>query len=150
MRIFNGTKSQIDLPLTGDIRLSIAAHTPSKDFAPNNDFLALIVSTYDEHEIALIIGGPYELSMCSTIPACAPLMVQTLDEAVERFSPKKPEPIVEDKKKEEVVEEPIVKIPEETPVVEEKKEEKVEKVAEEVEAPKVTTKKKGNRKGKKE
>ena len=146
MRIFNGTKSQIDLPLTGDIRLSIAAHTPSKDFAPNNDFLALIVSTYDEHEIALIIGGPYELSMCSTIPACAPLMVQTLDEAVERFSPKKPEPIVEDKKKEE----PIVEIPEETPVVEEKTEEKVEEVAEEVEAPKVTTKKKGNRKGKKE
>lgn len=145
MRIFNGTKSQIDLPLTGDIRLSIAAHTPSKDFAPNNDFLALIVSTYDEHEIALIIGGPYELSMCSTIPACAPLMVQTLDEAVERFSPKKPETIVEDKKKEEVVEEPIVETP-----VEEKTEEKVEEVAEEVEAPKVTTKKKGNRKGKKE
>ena len=136
--------------MTGDIRLSIAAHTPSKDFAPNNDFLALIVSTYDEHEIALIIGGPYELSMCSTIPACAPLMVQTLDEAVERFSPKEPEPIVKDKKKEEVVEEPIVKIPEETPVVEEKKEEKVEKVAEDVEAPKVITKKKGNRKGKKE
>jgi hypothetical protein len=86
MRIFNGTNSQIDLPLTGNIRLSIASKTPSKDFAPNNDFLALIVSTYDDKEIALIVGGPYELSMCSMIPAAAPLLVQTLDEAVARFT----------------------------------------------------------------
>lgn len=103
MRIFNGTNSQIDLPLTGAVRLSIAPHAPSKDFAPNNDFLALIVTTYDEKEIALIVGGPYELSMCSTIPAAAPLLVQSLDEAVARFSTKQ-EVVVEEPKEEVKVE----------------------------------------------
>ena len=94
MRIFNGTNSQINLPLSGNIRISIAAKTPSKDFAPNSDFLALLVSTYDEKEVALIVGGPYELSMCSTIPAAAPLLVQSLDDAIARFSPQKSEIIV--------------------------------------------------------
>lgn len=102
MRIFNGTNSQIDLPLANNTRLSIAAKTPSKDFAPNTDFLSLIVTSYDEHEIALIVGGPFELSMCATISAIAPLLVQSLDEAIERFAPKvvKPEPVEPEQKPE--------------------------------------------------
>ena len=107
MRIFNGTNGVIDLPLTGDLRLSIAAHTPSKDFAPNEDFLALIASSYTENDIALIVGGPFEISMCSRIASLAgsKMLVQSIDEAVEMFDkPKQDEAKPEEK--EEVKPEP--------------------------------------------
>ena len=64
--------------------------------------------------------------MCSTIPAVAPLMVQSLEEAIERFMPKQEEPKEVEQPKEEVVEAPIPEAVEETLVEEVKEEAPVE------------------------
>ena len=87
MRIYNGTKSQVNLPL-GTQRLTIPSHTVSGDFMPNNDFLSLLVSSYGYDELALIVSGPFEITLCSSIPSCAGFVVQSLEEAIERFTPK--------------------------------------------------------------
>lgn len=125
MRIFNGKDAQISLPL-GTVRLEIPSKVASKDFAPNPNFLSLIVTSYTEKDLALIVSGPFELSMCSTIPAVAPLMVQSLEEAIERFMPKQEEPKEVEQPKEEVVEAPIPEAVEETLVDEVKEEAPVE------------------------
>lgn len=142
MRIFNGKNAQISLPL-GTIRLEIPGKVASKDFAPNPDFLSLVVTSYTEKDIALIVSGPFELSMCSTIPAVAPLMVQSLEEAIERFTPKQEKP--------KEVEQPKEVKPEvvETLVKEDEKREEEEVVApveEEVPAPTTEHPKKKNKK----
>jgi len=118
MRIYNAKKSQLDLPLAGS-RVTIAAHTISKDVLPNDDFLTMIAQSFTEKEIALIVSGPYEINMCAKNPACTPLIVQSLDQAIARFNEKKEEPKKEEKP--EVIEEKK----EEAPVVEEKQEEVV-------------------------
>ena len=115
MRIYNGKNSQVDLPLATQ-RLSIPSHSVSKDFMPNNEFLSLLASSYDEKELALIVSGPYEINMCANIPAIVTLVVQSLDEAIARFNPpanaelkvekKKPEPAPAEV--EEKVEQPII------------------------------------------
>lgn len=106
MRIFNGKNSTLDLPLVGGTKLpSIAPHSVSINFMPNEAFLNLIATAYDDHEIALILSGPFEMTMCSGVAATLPLVVESLEEALERFTPKKeeklepeakPEPISED------------------------------------------------------
>lgn len=101
MRIFNGTKSVISLPLTETQRITIAPRSVSGDIMPSNNFLSLLVGSYDYGEIALIVSGPYEINMCSQVSGCAGFVVQSLDEAIERFMPKKEEPKVETKKEEE-------------------------------------------------
>lgn len=118
MRIFNGKNAQISLPL-GMVRLEIPSKVASKDFAPNPDFLSLIVTSYTEKDIALIVSGPFELSMCSTMPAVAPLMVQSLEEAIERFTPKQEELKEEKTSVVEVKEEPVEEV--EEPLVEEER-----------------------------
>lgn len=139
MRIFNGKNAQISLPL-GTIRLEIPGKVASKDFAPNPDFLSLVVTSYTEKDIALIVSGPFELSMCSTIPAVAPLMVQSLEEAIERFTPKQEKP--------KEVEQPKEVKPEvvETLVKEDEKREEVAPIEEEVPAPTTEHPKKKNKK----
>lgn len=101
MRIFNGTKSVISLPLTETQRITIAPRSVSGDIMPSNNFLSLLVGSYDYGEIALIVSGPYEINMCSQVSGCAGFVVQSLDEAIERFMPKKEEPKVETKKEED-------------------------------------------------
>lgn len=101
MRIFNGTKSVISLPLTETQRITIAPRSVSGDIMPSNNFLSLLVGSYDYGEIALIVSGPYEINMCSQVSGCAGFVVQSLDEAIERFMPKKEEPKPELKKEEE-------------------------------------------------
>ena len=91
MRIYNGTKSMLDLPLTGMQRLSIPPHAVSGDFMPTNNFLSLLVTTFDYSELAVIVSGPYEISMCAGVPGSVGFVVQTLEEAIERFSEKSPE-----------------------------------------------------------
>lgn len=109
MRIYNAKNSQIDLPLAGDTRIMVSAHSVSKDFMPSDYFLTLVASTFDEHELALIVSGPYEINMCAKNPAVSEMVVQSLDEAISRFIPKKAEveekPIVMEEPKEEVIEE---------------------------------------------
>lgn len=86
MRIYNGTKAFIDLPLSNRVRLTIPSHSVSKDFMPSEEFLNMIVTLYTENKIALIVSGPYELNMCAKNPALSPLIVYSLDEAVIRFN----------------------------------------------------------------
>ena len=123
MRIYNGTKSLLDLPITGRVRLTVLPNSVSKEFMPSEDFINLIVQVYQSHEIALIISGPYELNMCAKNPAVTPLLVHSLDEAVIRFNG----PAEKEEEESEVKEEPMTPEPEPEPVLtEEVTEETVE------------------------
>lgn len=95
MRIYNGKNSQVDLPVATQ-RISIAPHMVSGDIMPNTELLSLIATSFDDTELALIIAGPAELNMCANVPAVTPLVVQSLEEAVKRFTP-----TIEEEKKEE-------------------------------------------------
>lgn len=109
MRIFNGTKSQVILPYAGGQKISIDPMSVSGNVGPTDEFVALIVTSYTDKELALIVSGPYELATASRNPVAVSYIVQTLDEAVRRFSPeapkveKTPEPKKEELKKEEPV-----------------------------------------------
>ena len=137
MRIYNGKNSLIDLPLTNKVRLTIPAHSVSKEFMPSDDFLSMIVTAYKDTDIALIVSGPYELNLCAKNPVVGPMIAYTLDEAVIRFNgPAKVEGDKEEVK--ELIPEPEVSVketevegePDENPQLVEKEEEE-EKVVEE-------------------
>lgn len=132
MRIYNGTNSQLDLPLSGIQRISIAPHAVSGDVLPSTEFLSLMVTSFDYNEIALIVSGPYEINMCANVSGCAGFIAQSLEEAIERFT-----------KKEEIVEVDGINKPEvkeEKACKEEKTEKKVEPVVKEENTEKVEVK----------
>lgn len=133
MRIYNGTKALVNLPLAGDQRITIGPESVSKDFMPSDAFLKLIVGAYGDDEIALIVSGPYEINMCAQIPALSTLTVETLDQALERFQVAKPksEPVVEEKLPEAEKNDTVDEI---VPEAEAKKEEVVEPEVSEVAA----------------
>lgn len=145
MRIYNGTNSQVDLPLAGSQRITIAPKSVSGDIMSSTELLSLLVTSYTTDELALVVSGPFEINQCAQIPTSASYVVQSLDEAIKRFAPK------DEEKKEETVSEPVVE-PEPEPVdeAEEEVKEEVESNPEaeeekEEEAPK---KKKGGKKSK--
>lgn len=144
MRIYNGTNSQVDLPLAGSQRITIAPKSVSGDIMSSTELLSLLVTSYTTDELALVVSGPFEINQCAQIPTSASYVVQSLDEAIKRFAPK------DEEKKEETVSEPVVE-PEPEPVDEaEEVKEEVESNPEaeeekEEEAPK---KKKGGKKSK--
>lgn len=154
MRIYNGKDSSIDMPLSGNQNLFIDAKSVSGEFMANNNVLSMIATSFEESEIAIIVSGPYEINMCSNMPILTPMVVQSLDEAIERFAVKKeveegntpaetPAPVEEE---EELLEE----LEEEELPTEEVKEEVMEAVSEE--EPKKEEKKQefqGNKGGKK-
>ena len=110
---------------------------------PNVEMLQLISTSFVDTEIALIVSGPSELNLCAGVPACTPLVVQSLDEAVIRFKGTAPEkkeekPVVEEPKKEEVVVEEVVP---EKKVDEKKQEEEVKPEPTKKAAPKKNAKK---------
>jgi len=146
MKLFNATNSLLDLPWSGQ-RLSIAPRSFSQDFMGTPDFIQLITSTYNNEEIAIIVAGPYELSMCASVPVAVNYVVQSVDEAIQRFGLKQ-----ETKKVEEVKEEPKTPEPEPEPEPEtvEPEEEKVEEVKEEKPETTKKTKKKTTTKKKDE
>ena len=97
MKIFNATNSSIDLPWTGG-RLNIQPRSFSVDFLGDVNLVKLIVTTFTPEQIALLVCGPYELSMCAGATTSAVnYVVQTSDEIVNRFGLK----IGEEKKEEE-------------------------------------------------
>lgn len=105
MRVYNGTNSQLDLPLSGIQRISIPPHAVSGDIMPSNEFLSLLVGSFNYDEIALIVSGPYEITMCAGVSGSVGFVVQSLEEAIERFAPKEEKPeitIIEPKKEEEI------------------------------------------------
>ena len=129
MRIYNGKKSTLTIPLSGNQRLSIPPHSISGDFMPNKEFLSLMVTTFDYNEIALVVSGPFEIAMCSQVSGCVGFVCQSLEEAVAKFStpeakPSEPKPTAPEEKEEKP-------LPEEKPT-EETKEEPVAPSEEEV------------------
>ena len=87
MRIYNAKNSQIDIPLVaGGERLTVESKSVSRDFMPNKDFLSLIVTAFDYNEIALIVSGPFEISMCSQVSCIPGFVVNSLEDAILRFS----------------------------------------------------------------
>ena len=85
MKIFNATNSSIDLPWTGG-RLNIQPRSFSVDFLGDVNLVKLIVTTFTPEQIALLVCGPYELSMCAGATTSAVnYVVQTSDEIVNRF-----------------------------------------------------------------
>lgn len=101
MRIYNGTNSHLNLPLTGSQRITVPPHAVSGDILPSTDFLSLMVSSYDFSEIAFIISGPFELNMCANVSGATGFVVNSLEEAVERFCPTEKE---EKKERNEITE----------------------------------------------
>ena len=112
MRIYNGTKSTLILPLTGSERVTIAPKTPSGNVLCSNDFLSLLVTSYTTDEVAIIASGPFEVTACANVPTAVNYVVQSLDEAIQRFAPK-PETKKEEPVPEVVDEEPAtLEVPE--------------------------------------
>lgn len=104
MRIYNGTNSQLDLPLSGTQRISVPPHSVSGDIMPSNEFLSLLVGSFDYSELALIVSGPYEITMCAGVSGSVGFVVQSLDEAIERFAKKEEDTPVVTEVKEEIEE----------------------------------------------
>ena len=143
MKLFNAKNSLIDLPW-GMNRLSVPPKSFSQDFMGTPDFIQLLVTSYDSTELAIVVAGPYELSMCASVPVAVNYVVQSMDEAIQKFGLGK-----EEKKATEPAPEPEpVKEPEPEPEIkeEEKKEEEVKPAAETPAEPK---KKKSTKKTKK-
>lgn len=86
MRIYNGTNSQVNLPYAGKERISIDPKSVSGNLGITNDLISLIVTSYGADELAIIVAGPYELSMTSSNPVAVNYVVQSLDEAIQRFA----------------------------------------------------------------
>lgn len=112
MRIYNGKNSQVELPLATQ-RITIGPNSVSKDIMPSVEMLQLISTSFVDTEIALIVSGPSELNLCAGVPACTPLVVQSLDEAIIRFNgtaseKKEDKPVIEEPKKEEAEVEEVV------------------------------------------
>lgn len=143
MRIYNGTNSQVDLPLAGSQRITIAPKSVSGDIMSSTELLSLLVTSYTTDELALVVSGPFEINQCAQIPTSASYVVQSLDEAIKRFAPK------DEEEKEEAVSEPVVESePEPVDEAEEEKEEVESNPEAEEEKEEAPKKKKGGKKSK--
>lgn len=131
MRIYNAKSSQVSVPLTLTQKIIVPSYGISESFMPNPKFLSLIVTSFDYSDLALIVSGPIEMTMCSETPCAAGFVVNSVEEAIERFTvpttasmkcaAKVQDPL--NKEPEKVVK-PVVK-PIEEPVAEPVKEEEV-------------------------
>lgn len=115
MRLYNATNSLQRIPLNpgqgGTQKLEVSSNAVSVSFIPSPEFISLVVSTFSPEQMALIVSGPFEISMCAKMPVTASYIVQSIDEAIQRFA--KPAKVEEPK----VIEEP--KVEEEPKVIEE-------------------------------
>lgn len=134
MIIYNARQSQISIPLTATEKIVVPGYGTSMSFMPNPKILSLIVTSFDYSDIALIVSGPIEMTMCSETPCCAGFVASSLEEALERFdtpttasmkcAAKIIDPINEERLEEERKAE-ISAIQEEAPAVVEFSEEKI-------------------------
>lgn len=118
MRLYNGTSSSINLPLNNGQRLIVGPKSVSGQFLPSVEFLMLIVSAYSRNDLALIMSGPTEIQMCSSVSTIPGYIAQSVEEAVERFNPVKPETVTvqEEPSSESKLEEKVI-TNEDVPVV---------------------------------
>lgn len=108
MRIYNGKDSLVCLPLNANQRISIDPHSVSGDFLPSTEFITMVISAYDTKELALIVSSSFEINICANIVGAVSYVVQSLDEAINRFAVPK-----EEKKEEVKIEVPTEKPEEE-------------------------------------
>ena len=85
MRIFNATNSVLTLPLTGNQKLEIQPKSISTEFMGSIGFLTMLVTSFKDDQIAIVVSGPYELNVCANVPTAVNYVVQTLDDALRRF-----------------------------------------------------------------
>ena len=116
MIVYNNKTAQIEFPLVGDRKIVIPGKSYSIDFMPRVDTLELLVSIFTPEEIAFVVSGPTEYGVCaSTKSKLTPnFVVNTIDEAYERFREK----TVDTKIEEPVLKEKVIE-PAPIPVVEE-------------------------------
>lgn len=88
MRIYNGKKSNLEMPLGNGQKIVVGPQSVSGDFLPSTNFLNMLVTSFDYNEIALIVSGIQELNLCSSVSAAAGFVCHSIAEAVERFAPK--------------------------------------------------------------
>ena len=111
MRIYNGTQSKISIPWLGTNNpvFELEARTVSGNFMPTNEFLTLLTNSFTPDQIAFIIAGRCEYEVCANVKMAANYTVTSLDEAIDKCTPKKkPEPveeIIKEEKEQEVAEE---------------------------------------------
>jgi hypothetical protein len=86
MRIYNGTNSQLNLPFSAKERITIEPMSPSGNIMCSNEFLSLLISSYTTDEVAIIVSGPFEINACANVPAAVNYVVQSLDEAIQKFA----------------------------------------------------------------
>ena len=88
MRIYNGKKSNLEMPLGNGQKIVVGPQSVSGDFLPSTNFLNMLVTSFDYNEIALIVSGIQELNLCSSVSAAPGFVCHSIAEAVERFAPK--------------------------------------------------------------
>lgn len=111
MRIYNGTQSKISIPWLGTNNpvFELEARTVSGNFMPTNEFLTLLTNSFTPDQIAFIIAGRCEYEVCANVKMAANYTVTSLDEAIDKCTPKKKaepvEEIIKEEKEQEVAEE---------------------------------------------
>lgn len=103
MRIYNGTQSKISIPWLGTNNpvFELEARTVSGNFMPTNEFLTLLTNSFTPDQIAFIIAGRCEYEVCANVKMAANYTVTSLDEAIDKCTPKKKAELVEEIIKEE-------------------------------------------------
>lgn len=128
MRIYNGTQSKISIPWLGTNNpvFELEARTVSGNFMPTNEFLTLLTNSFTPDQIAFIIAGRCEYEVCANVKMAANYTVTSLDEAIDKCTPKKkPEPveeIIKEEKEQAVAEENTEATKEEVAGVDEEEE----------------------------
>lgn len=111
MRIYNGTQSKISIPWLGTNNpvFELEARTVSGNFMPTNEFLTLLTNSFTPDQIAFIIAGRCEYEVCANVKMAANYTVTSLDEAIDKCTPKKKaepvEEIIKEEKEQAVAEE---------------------------------------------
>lgn len=86
MRIYNGTKSNMDLPLANKSRLIIRPRSVSNEFLPTVEFLQMMVMSYSRDDIAFIPSGPSDTAMAAQVSTMPGYIANSVEEAVVRFT----------------------------------------------------------------
>lgn len=128
MRIYNGTQSKISIPWLGTNNpvFELEARTVSGNFMPTNEFLTLLTNSFTPDQIAFIIAGRCEYEVCANVKMAANYTVTSLDEAIDKCTPKKKaepvEEIIKEEKEQAVAEENTEATKEEVAGVDEEEE----------------------------
>lgn len=86
MKIYNGTKSVIDLPLANGSRLIVKPKSVSNEFLPTIQFLQMIVMAYSRDDLAFIPSGPSDTAMAANVSTMPGYIANSVEEAIVRFT----------------------------------------------------------------